>query len=72
MDFAQQQRKPGKHLVGIGFVVLLHVGIVYALINGLAKEGIKLIQKELEVKLIDEPPPPPRRKSPRKSHLLLM
>lgn len=65
MDFAQQQRKPGKHLVGIGFVVLLHVGIVYALINGLAKEGIKLIQKELEVKLIDEPPPPPPPEEPK-------
>ena len=33
MDFAQQQRNPIRHLVGIGGVVLLHVLVIYALVT---------------------------------------
>lgn len=64
MDFAQQQRKPGKHLLGIGFVVLLHLLVVYGLVNGLARKVVEVIQKPLETKLIDEPPPPPPEEKP--------
>jgi periplasmic protein TonB len=61
MDFAQQQRYPTKHIAGISFVMLLHVVIVYALVTGLARKVVEVIQKPLETKLIEEvrPPPPP-------------
>ena len=61
MDFAQQQRNPAKHLVGITFVILFHVLLVYALINGLAQRVVEKIKKPVEVKIVEEvkPPPPP-------------
>lgn len=61
MDFAQEQRNPTKHLLGIGFVVLLHIGIGYALMNGLAVKVVAFIQEPLKTKIIEDvtPPPPP-------------
>ncbi|WP_374353566.1 hypothetical protein [Chitinimonas sp.] len=61
MDFAQEQRKPTKHLVGISFVILLHVVIVYALVNGLARKVVEVIKQKTEVNIVEEikPPPPP-------------
>ena len=61
MDFAQQQRNPTKHLVGLSFVVLLHIVIIYALVNGLARKVVEVIKQPLETKIIEEvkPPPPP-------------
>lgn len=61
MDYAQEQRNPTKHLVGITVVILLHVALVYALINGLATKVIEVIKKPLETQIIEEvkPPPPP-------------
>ncbi|MGQ5523188.1 hypothetical protein ACUHMQ_07985 [Chitinimonas sp. PSY-7] len=53
-----------KHLLGIGFVVLLHLLVVYGLVNGLARKVVEVIQKPLETKLIDEPPPPPPEEKP--------
>ncbi|HEY9102087.1 hypothetical protein [Chitinimonas sp.] len=74
MDFAQQQRNPAKHLVGFGFVILLHALLVYALMNGLGHKVMQIIQKPLETKIIEEvtpppppdlpPPPPPEMKAP--------
>jgi len=63
MDFAQQQRNPTRHLVGVGGVVLLHVLIVYALLTGLARKVVEVVKGPIEVKVIEEvikkPPPPP-------------
>ena len=62
MTYAQAQRNPGKHGVGIGVVVLLHVIVVYALVTGLAKKVVDVIKQPLETKVIEEirkPPPPP-------------
>jgi protein TonB len=66
MDFAQQQRNPTKHLVGLTFVALLHVVIIWALINGLATKVIALVKAPIETKIIEEvkPPPPPEVKLP--------
>jgi protein TonB len=66
MDFAQQQRNPLKHMVGIAFVVLFHILLIYALINGLAHKLVAVIQKPVETKIIEEvkPPPPPEIKLP--------
>lgn len=61
MDYAQQQRNPTKHLVGIGVVLLLHVVVIYALVNGLARKVVEVIKQPIETKIIEEvkPPPPP-------------
>lgn len=63
MDYAQQQRNPGRHVMGVTAVVLLHVLIVYALVTGLARTVVEVIKGPIEVKVIEEvvkkPPPPP-------------
>lgn len=68
MDFAQQQRNPGKHLVGITFVVLLHVLMGWALVKGLHRDALQAIQEELDVVIVEEPkieePPPPPEELP--------
>ena len=67
MDYAQQQRSPGKHLAGIGAVVILHIALGYALVNGMAKRLVEASRAIMETKIIaevnkprdDTPPPPP-------------
>ena len=61
MDFAEQQRNPGKHVVGIGVVLLLHLLLGWGLVNGLAQRLVEVIKSPLETKIIEEvkPPPPP-------------
>lgn len=60
-DYADQQRKPGKHLVGIGIVVLMHILLGWALVSGLAQKVVEVIKNPIETKIIEEvkPPPPP-------------
>jgi periplasmic protein TonB len=61
VDFAQQQRNPGKHAVGIGVVVVMHLGLGWALLSGLAQRMVDVIKAPIETKIIEEtkPPPPP-------------
>ena len=62
MNFSQQQADPRRHLVGLAFVILLHVVIVYALVTGLAKKVVDVVRAPIETKVIEEikkPPPPP-------------
>ena len=63
MNYAQQQRNPSRHAVGITAVVLLHVVIIYALVTGLARTVIEVVKGPIDVKVIEEvikkPPPPP-------------
>ena len=62
MDFARQQRDPTRHLLGITFVVLLHVFIIYALLTGLGQKVVEIAKKPLTAQIIEEikaPPPPP-------------
>lgn len=63
-DYASRQRKPGKHLVGIGLVVVLHLLIFWAINSGLARAFAKKIKGPVEAVLLEEqkpdiPPPPP-------------
>lgn len=61
MNFSET-KTPTSRLVGIGFVVALHLLVFYALVSGLAREVVKVISKPIETKLIQEvqlPPPPP-------------
>ncbi len=61
MDFAEQQRNPGRHVVGIGIVLALHAVLGWALITGLAQRMVEVIKSPIDTKIIDEvkPPPPP-------------
>ncbi|MBI4986078.1 MAG: energy transducer TonB [Rhodocyclales bacterium] len=71
MNYAQQQRDPRRHFVGIGSVILIHVVVVYALVNGLARKVVEVFKKPLEVSIIEEvkvlPPPPPKSLPPPKA-----
>ncbi len=61
MNYAQQQRDPRRHFFGIGSVILIHVVVVYALVNGLARKVVEVFKKPLEVSIVEEvklPPPP--------------
>jgi len=60
-DYASQQRKPGKHMVGFGIVILMHLILGWALVNGLARKVVEVIKGPIETKIIEEvkPPPPP-------------
>ncbi len=61
MDFAQQQRNPTKHVVGIGIVLVMHLLLGWALVSGLARKVVEVITQPIETKIIEEikPPPPP-------------
>ena len=61
MDYASQQRNPGKHPVGLIVVAVLHIILGYALVNGLGRKIVDVIKAPIETKIIDEvkPPPPP-------------
>ena len=71
-DYASQQRNPGKHVVGLGLVVLLHVILFWAISSGLAKKFVKVIKGPVEAQLIEDakpdipppPPPPPQKSAP--------
>jgi periplasmic protein TonB len=63
MNYAEQQRNPGRHLIGTSAVILLHVVVIYALVTGLARKVVEVVKGPIEVKVIEEvikkPPPPP-------------
>ena len=61
MDYATQQRRPGKHPVGLIVVAVLHVILGYALVTGLGRKIVEVMKAPIETKIIDEvkPPPPP-------------
>lgn len=73
IDFRRQQRNPKNHLVGISFVVILHLIVVYALMSGLARQVVEVIRQPIETKIVEEikppppetpPPPPPKLSTP--------
>ena len=61
MDFSQPADDPRRHWLGLGAVVLLHVLVIYALVNGLARKVIDVVRVPVETRLIEEiiPPAPP-------------
>jgi len=60
MGYAEQQRQPGKHAVGIGVVIILHILLGWALASGLATKAVRIILPETEaVIIVDKPKPPP-------------
>ncbi|MEO7056260.1 MAG: TonB family protein [Caldimonas sp.] len=61
MRFGAQRFDPRRNLAGFVLVVLLHVALVWALLNGLARKIIDVVRPPIETKVIEEPkkPPPP-------------
>jgi periplasmic protein TonB len=66
MAYADQQGMSTNRMIAIVLVVLLHAGIGFALVSGLAYEAIKKVKEKMEVIDIEEekppeeePPPPP-------------
>jgi protein TonB len=69
MDFARQQRDPTRHLIGITFVIVLHALILWAMVSGLARKAVQVINKPITATIIEEikaPPPPPPPPPPKK------
>ncbi|MFO1323176.1 MAG: energy transducer TonB [Burkholderiales bacterium] len=69
MDYARHQRDPARHAIGITFVVLIHVLVIWALFSGLGKNVIQILKKPLNATIIEEvklPPPPPPPPPPKK------
>jgi protein TonB len=69
---ARTQKSASRHLIGFTAVVLLHVGIIWALKAGLATSLVELVKGPMETKMIEEekvekeapPPPPPKFEAP--------
>lgn len=71
MNFSTQTEEPGKKFAGVFAVAIIHVVVIYALLNGLGKQVVSFVkQTPIEVKIIEEvkppppPPPPPEIKPP--------
>ena len=65
MAFADQPAMSKERMWGLGVVALLHIGLGYAFVTGLALKAVKVIVapiKAVEIaddKKPEEPPPPP-------------
>ena len=63
-DYIRRQGAPRNHVPGISFVIVLHIIIIWALVSGLARKAVELVQKPLETKLVAEPVKPPEEVKP--------
>lgn len=69
MAYADQNQMSTSRMVSIGLVVLLHVGVGYALVTGLAYDATKAVFEDLKTFDVEEetpeepeePPPPPEK-----------
>jgi periplasmic protein TonB len=61
MTYLQQQRHPLQTLPGLAAVVLLHVALIYALVNGLRSNIVEHFARPMTLHVVDQikPPPPP-------------
>jgi periplasmic protein TonB len=72
MALSSYRSPAAPRLVGIGFVVLLHVVLIYALVTGLAHRAIQVVETPIETRILAEakpqtaqpPPPPPLQLTP--------
>ena len=67
-DYASHQRRPQRHAVGIGLVVVLHLLLLWALQSGMSQEVQRKMQVVADVLLLasdaPKPPPPPPQSAP--------
>ena len=54
MDFSQVERSPTKKFVGIAAIIVLHILLIYALVTGLARQVVEIIQQPIETRIIAE------------------
>ncbi len=62
MDVRFELRDPSRRVKGLIVVIALHLLMGYALVSGMAREGLNYIKKPLEAVVIQDvtiPPPPP-------------
>ncbi len=59
MDFSGRQQEPGKKFFGLGLVIVFHIILGWALMNGLGSKVAAFIQKPMEAVVKETPPPPP-------------
>lgn len=66
MDFAAYERNPSKKWIGIAAVIFLHVLVIYALVSGLARKVVEVINQPVEARIIAEAsvPSDPARPTP--------
>ena len=58
MAYSEPQT-PVTRIVGIAFVVLLHIALIYALATGLAYRAIQIVRAPIVTRIISEARPPP-------------
>ncbi|MGQ7933684.1 energy transducer TonB [Paraburkholderia sp. D1E] len=60
-EFGKKPQNPVRRFGGIAVVIVLHIVLVYALLNGLATKVVQVIQHPIETRIIEpvKPPPPP-------------
>ncbi|WDD91099.1 energy transducer TonB [Burkholderia sp. FERM BP-3421] len=60
-EFGKKQQNPVRRFGGIAIVLVLHIVLIYALLNGLATKVVQVIQHPIETRIIEpvKPPPPP-------------
>lgn len=63
MSYAEP-KDSSRRLTGFVFVLVFHAVMGYALVNGLARKIVEVIQAPLETKIIEEVKPPPPDKPP--------
>lgn len=59
-----EPRDSGRKFTGLLLVVILHVVLGYALVQGLARKIIEVVRAPLETKIVEEVKPPPPEKPP--------
>jgi protein TonB len=61
VNYAEEQRDPTRPMIGFGVVIVLHIILGWALLNGLARKVVEVVKGPIETKIIEEvkPPPPP-------------
>ena len=63
MSYAESHDS-GKRLTGLVVVVVFHIILGYALVQGLARKIIEVVRQPLETKIVEEVKPPPPDKPP--------
>jgi len=73
VNYAERERNPVKHLPSITMVIIFHLVLGWALVNGLARKVVDVLKAPIETKIIEEikkpppdtpPPPPPKLATP--------
>jgi periplasmic protein TonB len=61
MNFSQTQTSHGQRWIGLAFVTVLHLLVIYALTAGLAKKVMDVVHPPVETHVIEEAPGPARK-----------